>query len=64
MRTVVIYQDDQEEYRWHLVAENGEIIADSGEGYKNKDHCVEMARSVNHVDDDVDYVDMTEEQDD
>lgn len=61
MRTVVIYRDDVDEYRWHLVAENGEIVADSGEGYINKSYCVEMAKSVNHSD--VDYVDMTEEED-
>ena len=29
----VIYRDKAGEYRWRRVAPNGEIIADSGEGY-------------------------------
>jgi len=31
-----LYQDQQNEYRWRLQADNGEIIADSGEGYVQK----------------------------
>lgn len=27
------------DYRWRLVADNGRIIADSGEGYRNKADC-------------------------
>lgn len=27
------------DYRWRLVADNGRIIADSGEGYRNKTDC-------------------------
>lgn len=30
---LVFYQDAAGEYRWRLQAENGETIADSGEGY-------------------------------
>lgn len=29
----------QGDYRWRLVADNGRIIADSGEGYRNKADC-------------------------
>ena len=32
----IIYKDRKKEYRWRLVARNGKIIADSGEGYSNK----------------------------
>lgn len=32
-----IYQDESSESRWHLRADNGEILADSGEGYTDKD---------------------------
>ncbi len=28
-----VYEDDAGEWRWRLVAGNGEIIADSAEGY-------------------------------
>jgi uncharacterized protein YegP (UPF0339 family) len=32
-RWVEMYQDVQGDWRWRLVAGNGETIADSGEGY-------------------------------
>jgi len=31
-----VYQDNAGEWRWRLVAPNGNIIADSGEGYVSK----------------------------
>jgi len=34
--TFVLYRDEKREYRWKLVHDNGNIIADSGEGYVNK----------------------------
>jgi len=34
-----IYQDRKGEYRWRLRARNGEIIADSNEGYSSKASC-------------------------
>ena len=34
------YQDARGEWRWRLVAANGEPIANSGEGYKNREDCV------------------------
>jgi uncharacterized protein YegP (UPF0339 family) len=34
-----IYQDRKGEYRWRLRARNGEIIADSNEGYSRKASC-------------------------
>ena len=30
------YQDKQGLYRWRLLARNGNIIAESGQGYKSK----------------------------
>ena len=35
-----VYQDARNEYRWRIRAENGSILADSGEGYKNKADCL------------------------
>lgn len=32
-------QDNPQEFRWRLRANNGEIIADSGEGYNDRDDC-------------------------
>ena len=34
-----IYKDRKGEYRWRLRARNGEIIADSNEGYSSKASC-------------------------
>jgi uncharacterized protein len=34
-----LYKDRKGEYRWHLRARNGEIIADSNEGYSSKASC-------------------------
>ena len=31
-----VFQDSADEWRWRLVASNGNIIADSGEGYRSK----------------------------
>lgn len=44
---VELYRDDAGEHRWRLVAANGEIIADSGEGYVNRGDCLEMAERIN-----------------
>jgi uncharacterized protein YegP (UPF0339 family) len=34
--TFEVYQDRASEWRWRLIASNGNIIADSGEGYASK----------------------------
>ena len=34
-----LYKDRKGEYRWHLRARNGEIIADSNEGYSSEASC-------------------------
>ena len=31
-----LYRDNADEWRWRLVVSNGNIIADSGEGYASK----------------------------
>jgi uncharacterized protein YegP (UPF0339 family) len=33
------YKDSANEWRWRIQAENNRIIADSGEGYKNRVDC-------------------------
>jgi uncharacterized protein YegP (UPF0339 family) len=35
----LIYIDQAGEYRWRYQAENGQILADSGEGYVTKRDC-------------------------
>ncbi len=34
-----LYKDDSGDYRWRFISSNGRIIADSGQGYKNKADC-------------------------
>jgi len=31
-----LYEDDAGEWRWRLVHQNGNVLADSGEGYASK----------------------------
>jgi uncharacterized protein len=37
---VVFYEDNQKQWRWRLLADNGRIVADSSEGYHNRSDCV------------------------
>ena len=41
-----VYKDKAGEYRWRLVAPNGQSIAASGEGYSSKESCLEGIESV------------------
>lgn len=43
---IEVYQDTQQEWRWRARAANGRIIADSGEGYEDRDDAVYMARNL------------------
>ncbi len=41
-----IYKDTRSEYRWYLKASNGRKIADSAEGYNNKDDAEAMINKI------------------
>lgn len=41
-----IYQDTVGDYRWRLRAANGEIVADSGEGYLTRGNAKRAAETV------------------
>lgn len=48
----VVYKDGRGEYRWRLFAANNEIIADSGEGYRNKRDClhgIQLVKGSTHA---------------
>jgi uncharacterized protein YegP (UPF0339 family) len=36
------YEDKSGEWRWHVKHQNGNIIADSSEGYKNKQDMLDV----------------------
>jgi len=42
----VIYKDKSGEFRWRLTHTNGQIIADSGEGYTTKANVMKGITSV------------------
>jgi uncharacterized protein YegP (UPF0339 family) len=41
-----VYKDANNEWRWRLKAANGNILADSGEGYSSKADCLAGVASV------------------
>lgn len=44
--TFEIYEDREDKWRWRLVHDNGNIIADSGEGYASRQKCEQGLESV------------------
>ncbi len=45
-----VYPDAVGEWRWHLKAGNGRIVADSGEGYTRQQDCIRsLANFKNRV---------------
>lgn len=41
---VTVYQDAAGEWRWRAQDGNNELVADSGEGYKDRAYAIEAAR--------------------
>lgn len=41
-----LYQDSTDDWRWRLVHPNGNIIADSGQGYASKQKALQGIASV------------------
>jgi len=44
--TFEVYEDQAGQWRWRLVHRNGNIIADSGEGYASRQKCTQGLNSV------------------
>jgi uncharacterized protein YegP (UPF0339 family) len=44
--TVELYTDAAGEHRWRAKSGNGGIVADSSEGYKNRQYCEEIAAAL------------------
>ena len=44
--TYYYYQDSKGEWRWRLKASNGRTLADSGEGYKKEQECLDDIKRV------------------
>jgi len=48
--TFRVYKDAAGEWRWNLRAANNRTLADSGEGYHNKEDCLHAISLVKHCD--------------
>jgi len=57
-QTFEIYEDNAGEWRWRLVASNGEIIGDSGEGYASKSGARDAVERVQSYAPDADVLDV------
>ncbi|MHB9286433.1 HVO_2922 family protein [Halobacteriales archaeon Cl-PHB] len=44
--TFEVFEDSADEFRWRLVHDNGNVIADSGEGYASKQKARQGIQSV------------------
>jgi hypothetical protein len=44
--TVWFYKDNSSEWRWQRKSPNGEIVAESGEGYVRRVDCVNQAMKM------------------
>jgi uncharacterized protein YegP (UPF0339 family) len=58
--TFEVYEDLVSEWRWRLVQENGNIIADSGEGYTSRQNCVQGLNKVKRNAPEADVVEVEE----
>lgn len=47
-----VYKDKKNEHRWSLVSKNGNVIADSAEGYKRRADALEMIGAIIDMDGD------------
>jgi uncharacterized protein YegP (UPF0339 family) len=43
---VIVFCSQDRDYRWSLRADNGEVIADSGEGYRRKSYAIKKAEEL------------------
>jgi uncharacterized protein YegP (UPF0339 family) len=41
-----VYQDRGKQWRWRVVARNGRLVADSGEGYRRRASALNGARTA------------------
>ncbi|MFH1897056.1 MAG: DUF1508 domain-containing protein [Candidatus Desantisbacteria bacterium] len=48
MYKLQIYKDKKKELRWRLIARNGKIVCDSGEGYKKMTSLTRIVTKLFH----------------
>jgi len=60
--TFQLYEDSADQWRWRLVHDNGNIIADSGQGYTSKRRARDGIESVKGNAGDAEVVEVTVEE--
>ncbi|QLH83064.1 DUF1508 domain-containing protein [Halosimplex pelagicum] len=53
-----VYEDNAGEHRWRLLSDNGEILADSGEGYSSRDEAEQAVDRVREYAPEADALDI------
>jgi hypothetical protein len=53
-----VYTDAAGEHRWRLVHDNGNVLADSGEGYASRQKCRQGIESVKRNAPEADVIDV------
>jgi uncharacterized protein YegP (UPF0339 family) len=43
---VIVFRSKDRDYRWSLRSDNGEVIADSGEGYRRRSYAIKKAEEL------------------
>jgi len=43
---VIVFRSKDRDYRWSLRADNGEVITDSGEGYRRRSYAIKKAEEL------------------
>jgi uncharacterized protein YegP (UPF0339 family) len=43
---VIVFRSKDRDYRWSLRADNGEVIADSGESYRRRSYAIKKAKEL------------------
>ncbi len=56
--TFELYEDNRGEYRWRLRHDNGNVIADSGEGYSSKSGAKDAIERAREYGPDADVLDL------
>lgn len=57
----LLYRDDSGDFRWRLLARNGNIVSDSSEGYQRAIDCEEMFKNL-HPDVRLEFEDSSDPQ--
>jgi uncharacterized protein YegP (UPF0339 family) len=47
--TLHVFEDKRGDWRWRIVHRNGQVVADSGEGYSTRSNAIRAARRLKTI---------------